>query len=45
MTTFTMKKYDGKTIYGAHALGELEIRGRFHMQGPQPIGNGLLILK
>lgn len=38
MQTFLMKGNKSKSIYGAYSRSALEIRGRFHMQGPQPIG-------
>ena len=34
-----MKGNTAKTVHGAHAHGPLEIKGRFTMQGPQPIDN------
>ena len=36
---FVMKGYKGKTVYGAYARGELEIKGHFHAQGVQPVGD------
>lgn len=36
-TTFAIKGNTAKTVHGAHAHGPLEIKGRFTMQGPQPI--------
>jgi len=34
-----MKGSNGRKVFGAHAIGELQIKGTFHAQGPQPIDN------
>lgn len=40
MTTFALKGFKGQTFRGSHAIGELEIRGRWYAEGNQPIGDG-----
>ena len=36
---FVTKGYEGKIIHGSHAMGSLEIKGTFHISGPQPVNN------
>ena len=38
-TLFAMKGSKASTFHGAHSSKPLEIRGTWHMQGPQPISN------
>jgi hypothetical protein len=35
--SFVLKGNKGRKVFGAHARGELTIKGSFHMQGLQPI--------
>lgn len=37
---FTLKEFNGKRFHGSYSRTPLEIRGTFHLQGPQPIGEG-----
>ncbi len=39
MTTFAMKGYKGKTVGVAISRSPLEIKGHFHLQGRQPVGD------
>lgn len=39
-TTFALKGHAGTIYHGAHSRTPLEIRGHFHIQGPQPVGDG-----
>lgn len=36
--SFTLKGYKGKTVRSAFSRIRLEIKGHFHIQGPQPVG-------